>query len=278
MINLLLAMISSAMVSIIMRLSSGKVSGNVGMLAINYLMCLGVAGVYAGLDGFLPAGSGGAAVVLMGLVNGFFYLAGFVLLQSSVRKNGVVLSSVFMKLGLLVPLIVSVAVFGEVPAMSQVVGFALAVIAIVLVNIRPGEKKLCFRGGLLLLLLAGGSGDAMSKIFEEVGNPALSEQFLLYTFAAALILCAVLLARRGQRVGKWEVLFGLLIGVPNYFSARFVLHALDTLPAVIVYPTFSVGTILVITLAGRIVFREQLSRRQWAAVAIILLALVLLNI
>ncbi len=278
MIYLLLAIVSSAMVSVIMRLSSEKVSGNVGMLAVNYLMCLAVAWSYAGWDGFLPRGSGAPAAVLMGAVNGFFYLAGFLLLQTGVQKYGVVLSSVFMKLGLLVPIVVSVVAFGEKPALLQVLGFCLAVAAIVLINYREDGTEMRFRAGLLLLLLAGGSGDAMSKVFEEVGDPALSEQFLLYTFAAALVLCAALMLRRGQRPGKWEVLFGLLIGIPNYFSARFLLRSLERLPAVIAYPTFSVGTILVITVTGLGLFRERLRRRQWMAVAIILLALVLLNI
>jgi len=278
MLYLLLAIVSSAMVSIIMRLSSEKVSGNVGMLAVNYLMCLAVAWAYAGWDGFLPHGHGVPAAVLMGSVNGFFYLAGFLLLQTGVKKYGVVLSSVFMKLGLLVPIVVSVVAFGEKPALLQVLGFCLAVAAIVLINYREDGTEMRFRAGLLLLLLAGGSGDAMSKVFEEVGDPALSEQFLLYTFAAALVLCAALMLRRKQRPGKWEVLFGLLIGIPNYFSARFLLRSLESLPAVIAYPTFSVGTILVITATGLGLFRERLSRRQWLAVAIILLALVLLNI
>lgn len=278
MIYLLLAIVSSAMVSVIMRLSSEKVSSNVGMLAVNYLMCLAVAWAYAGWDGFLPHGHGVPAAVLMGSVNGFFYLAGFLLLQTGVKKYGVVLSSVFMKLGLLVPIVVSVAAFGEKPALLQAVGFCLAVTAIVLINYREDGTEMRFRAGLLLLLLAGGSGDAMSKVFEELGNPALSEQFLLYTFAAALVLCAALMLRRKQRPGKWEVLFGLLIGIPNYFSARFLLRSLESLPAVIAYPTFSVGTILVITATGLGLFRERLSRRQWLAVAIILLALVLLNI
>ena len=35
------------------------------------------------------------------------FLAGFVLLQLNIRKNGVVMSSIFMKLGLLVPMLVS---------------------------------------------------------------------------------------------------------------------------------------------------------------------------
>ena len=276
MISLLLAIFSSAMVSVIMRLSSEKVSGNVGMLAVNYLMCLAVATAYSGQ--LLPHGAGAPAAVCMGVVNGFFYLAGFVLLQSGVKKYGVVLSSVFMKLGLLVPIVISVAFFGEKPELLQAIGFCLAVAAIVLINYRKDGGTGRFRAGLILLLLAGGSGDAMSKVFEEVGNPALSEQFLLYTFTAAFILCVVLMLRRGQRPGKWEAVFGVLIGVPNYFSARFLLRSLETVPAVIAYPTFSVGTILLVTMVGLFLFRERLEKRQWTAVAMILLALVLLNV
>lgn len=46
----------------------------------------------------------------------------------------------------------------------------------------------------------------------------------------------------------------------------------------IVYPTFSVATILAVTLAGVCLFKERLRPRQWAALAVILVALVLLNI
>ena len=95
---------------------------------------------------------------------------------------------------------------------------------------------------------------------------------------AALVLCVALMLYKKQRPGGYEVLFGVLIGVPNFFSARFLLRALGSLPAVIVYPTFSVATILAVTLAGVVFFREKLTRRQWAALGAILAALVLLNI
>ena len=131
---------------------------------------------------------------------------------------------------------------------------------------------------LLLLLLGGGSGDAMAKIFETWGDPSLASHFLLYTFLTALILCLALMKYKQQRIGRAELLFGLAIGIPNFFSAKFLLAALNSLPAVIVYPTYSVATMLVVTLAGALFFREKLNRNQWLALVIILLALVFLNI
>ena len=45
-----------------------------------------------------------------------------------------------------------------------------------LINFEKEQTTMEFKAGLILLLLAGGGGDAMSKVFEVLGNPALSEQ------------------------------------------------------------------------------------------------------
>jgi len=279
MLSLILAIASSAMVSIIMRLSDRKVTGNIAMLTVNYIMCLVVSAGYAGFGNLFPASEGLPGALLMGSINGLLYLGGFVLLQINVRRNGVVLSSTFMKLGLLVSIAVSVLVFHEVPDMLQITGFALAVAAIVLINFKKdAEGTAGFKMGLILMLLAGGMGDAMAKIFEELGDPALEPQFLVYTFAVAMLLCTALMLRKKQRPGKWEILFGLLIGVPNFFSAKFLLGALEDIAAVIVYPVYSVATILEVSMTGVLVFRERLEKRQWIGMGLILVALVLLNV
>ena len=277
MLNLLLAILSSALVSITMRFSESKVRNNISMLMVNYVMCAALSWAFA--DFSVPRGTGVGFMAGLSIVNGVLYLAGFVLLQYNIRRNGVVLSSTFIKLGLLVSMVVSVVFFGERPGAQQWLGFALAVAAIVLMNFRPGEGKAGSAMFLLLLLLAGGGGDAMSKVFEELGNPALSDHFLLGTFLTAFCLCALWVALgRAGKPGKWEALFGALIGIPNFFSAKFLLGALTDLAAVIVYPVYSVATILTVTLTGVLVFREKLEKRQWLALGIILLALVLLNL
>ena len=276
--NLLLAIVSSALVSITMRFSETRIKNNLAMLAVNYIMCSFLAWAYTGFGSFFPAEMGRHTTSGFGLVNGILYLAGFVLLQRNIRVNGVVLSSTFIKLGLLVSMVVSVVFFGERPEIWQWAGFFLAVAAIVLMNYRPGEGKAGNMASLLLLLLAGGGGDAMSKIFEELGNPAFSDHFLLSTFMTALGLCLILFGISKKPAGFREVVFGLLIGIPNFFSAKFLLAALKDIAAVIAYPVYSVATILVVTVTGVLVFREKLEKKQWLALGMILVALVLLNI
>lgn len=277
MLNLLLAIASSALVSITMRLSEGRTQNTVAKLMVNYLMCSMLSWLYAG--SLVPQASGIPFALGASLINGVLYLAGFVLLQYNIRRNGVVLSSTFIKLGLLVSMIVSVVFFGERPGSLQWLGFGMALAAIVLMNFRPGEGKAGSAWWLLLLLLAGGGGDAMSKVFEELGNPALADHFLLGTFLTAFVLCALsILSGKSGKPEKRDIFFGLLIGIPNFFSAKFLLGALQDIAAVIVYPVYSVATILTVTLAGVLLFREKLEKRQWMALGIILLALVLLNL
>lgn len=279
MLYLILAIFSSAMVSIVMRLSEGKAENNLGMLVMNYLMCslLGAGSAGAG-NLFAPSDPGLAITTAMGCVNGVLYLVSFVLFQYNVRKNGVVLSATFMKLGLLVTMVVSVCIYAELPGLTEALGFALAVSAIVLIHYKKETGTGGFRAGLLWLLLCGGMADAMSKIFEESGVPGMENQFLFFTFATALVFCFLLMLGKGQRIGSREVLFGLLIGIPNFYSSKFLLRSLADVAAVIAYPMYSVGTIAVVTLAGILLFRERLEKRQWAALVMILAALVLLNI
>jgi drug/metabolite transporter (DMT)-like permease len=277
MIYLLLAIASSAMVSLIMRLSENYISGKRGLLAVNYVMCCGLSVLFAGNGTVFWVGEGMGTVLGMGAFNGILYLGGFMLLQTNVQKNGVVLSATFMKLGLLVPMALSVLFFQELPNLIQISGFLIAVVSILLINFEKGQSSVGFKMSLLLLLLVNGGADAMSKVFEEMGSAQQSGQFLFYTFLTAGILCFAYVIWKKERMGRAEVLFGLLIGIPNFFSAKFLLAALEKLKAVIVYPTYSVGTLLVVTLVGVCSFKEHLSKKQWFGLGLILISLILLN-
>lgn len=278
MFYLLLAICSSALVSIFMRLSEAKIHNNTAMLAVNYVMCTAMAALYAGPADLFPKAEGLGTALGLGVVGGVFYLGGFVLLQWNVAKNGVVLSATFMKLGVLVPTLMSILLFRESPTAPQLLGLAGAFAAILLIHFDGGGGKVGHGLGLILLLAAGGMADSMSKIYEQLGDPALESHFLFYIFLAALLLCVLLLLVKKQTVGLWEVLFGLLIGIPNYFCSRFLLLALGSVPAVAAFPTFSVGTIVLVSLTGLLCFGERLSRKRWAAMAVILASLALLNL
>ena len=278
MIFLILAICSSAMVAIMMRIAQPRVNYPTGLLASNYIVCSLMALVLSRPElpeisrtvlG-LPAG--------LGVINGVLYLGSFMLMQWNTRHNGVVLSSVFMKLGILVPTVLSVVWFQEMPTAVQIIGFFLALTAIVILNYQKGTKLSRRSWGLILMLVIGGMGDGMSKVYEEYGNPGFQNVFLFFTFFAALLLCLGLVAHKKEKLGMKELLYGAALGIPNFLSSLFLLNALRSVPAVIAFPTFSVAVILVVAAAGILFFRERLQRRQVFGGLLICIALVLLNL
>lgn len=277
MFYLIIAILFSSMLSLLMRFSEGKIKGNVAMLAMNYITCIVVSAFDTGLGNIFTTQQGIRTALMLGVIGGFAYLSSFMLLQYNIQKNGVVLPATFMKLGLLVPVTVSLVVFKEAPSVVQAVGFVIAILAIVLINFEKGENSVDSKLALVLLLITAGMGDVMSKIHEEIGNPALADNFLMYIFVMAGILCVGVMLHKKQKIGKMEFIFGVLMGIPNYFSSKFLLVALNYLPAVIVFPTFSVGCIVVITLAGLLFFKEKLSKKQAVALCMIMTALAMLN-
>lgn len=277
MLNLALAIVCSMLVTVIMRVSKKYVRNNLSMLAMNYVMCSVLGAMFAGGMELFPAQEGLGTALMMGTFNGALYLGGFVLLQWNIARNGVVLPATFMKLGVLVPTILALTVFKEQVQALQIVGIVMAIGAILLLKER-GDGGAKHMPGLILLLLCGGFSEAMSKVYEEMGPAALKNQFLLYTFGMALVLCVILCIAKKQKISWMDALFGLIIAVPNYFSSRFLLLSLSDVPAVIAYPTCSVGTIVLVTAAGVVCFKEKLSKRKLLALGVILLALVLLNI
>ena len=72
-----------------------------------------------------------------------------------------------------------------------------------------------------------------------------------------------------QKRGKRSRMFGVLIALAGVWLM---------LKDGFVVSLGSVATILAVTLAGVVFFREKLTRRQWLALGAILAALVLLNI
>lgn len=279
MIYLLLSIVCGSMVSLVMRISEGKIQSKTSMIAMNYLTCLTVAGCFMGFGNVFPQTEGIGRTLTMGVINGIFYMAGLMMMQYNIPRNGVVLPSVFSRMGsLLVPLAVAILFFGEVPTMMQIIGSALAIAAILILNYQKGAGNVGDKKALVYLFIADGLAGIMAKVFSEIGNSVLSSNFLFFTFSSAFVFCSMIVLMKKEHPGLREVIFGMLVGVPNFMGARFVLKALESVPAVIVYPTRSVSTIVIITLAGTLFFKEKLSRRQLAAMGIILAALILLNV
>lgn len=280
MISLILAIVTSAIISILMRISETKVKNTFGLFLANYIVCTALSGIYMkGQSPFTMVEGSGFAMEL-GCVGGVFFLLSFILLKFNISKNGVVLASTFMKLGVLVPIVTAMVFFQEIPSPWQIGGFICAIAAILIINGIGGTKTEESKGRiwLIILLLCGGFTDSLANIYDKNGTAAAKDQYLFFIFVVATLLCIIILIVQKHVPTKWELLFGACIGIPNYYTTRFLLASLSKLPAIFVYPVYNVATILLVTFVGVLAFKEKLDKRKIIGLGLIIAALVLLNL
>lgn len=280
MLYLLLAITSSVLISIIMRISERYVKNEMGMFMANYAVCMLLSFLYMpDKSSMLFQGAGDAITLVLGVLSGILYLISFVFMKKNMAKNGIIMTSTFMRLGVLVPTVMAVVVFREMPSITQIAGVLFAIIGILVMYF---EKQALKGSGnklwLIALLMLSGLTDSMANIFDKVGTVLYKDVYLLLTFVIAFLIAGVFTFRGKNQVKGKDIIVGALIGIPNYYSARFLLLALGQIQAVLVYPMYSVSTIIVTTVVGIIVFHEEVGRKKLYALAVILLAMVLLNL
>jgi len=279
MLSLILTTVCAAVIMIAMRMSRDHVKGRFSILAVNYLICSLLGWKYMGFGSVVARGEGAGTTIGLGLLCGVIYVLALMALQYNLPRNGVVLPAVASRVGgLLVPLAMAILFFGEQPRPVQLAGSVLALVSIVALNYDKDHMAAKHVLPLIAIFFADGVATAMAKIFRELGNPAQNDYYLFYIFATAMTMSTVLLLVCRERPGLADLFFGILVGVPNYYAARFLLKALETIPAVVVYPTRGVGGIALVALAGVVLFGERLKRHQWYAMVFVCISVVLLNV
>ena len=278
MIYLVLAITCSTVISVIMRSTESRRSSAAGFSVANYIVCIALSALYIPKGSAALGNSGTGLALILGTISGILYLLSLVIHMKSIEKNGVVLSSVFMRLGIVVTVLMSIFVFGEHPGLKQIAGIILAVSAIVILNFDKEGLRVNGSVPLLFILFSvSGATECMLNIYDNTGNPELGSTYLLTTFSAALVSAAVLWLSKKEKISRYDILFGALLGIPNYYSSRFMMLALKEVPNVIAYPLYSVLTIVATGTIGVLVFKEKLTALKIAGLAAVICALVLLQ-
>ncbi|RXG23965.1 EamA-like transporter family protein [Leeuwenhoekiella polynyae] len=102
-------------------------------------------------------------------------------------------------------------------------------------------------------------------------------------FATAFILgLAVLifqLIKGSQKIQLKNIIGGIALGVPNYFSIYFLVRALrhPSLESSTVFTLNNLGIVMVATLIGILFFKEKLSAKNWIGIGFAILSIILIT-
>lgn len=258
------------------------------VLIANFLMLFGRKGQFSLLPVFLgnyfvaslfsafslQPGAVSAFDLGFGILTGAFFLINFWVYQKCIVVNGLSLSVGAMRIAMILPILLSIAFFGESLRPLNILGILLGIMAF---GLKADPKALRNLLWIAALFAISGFSDASMKIFKELGGG--NESFFVWLiFSSAFIYTLLSIIIGKIRFQPRLLLYGFALGLPNRYSTVFMLKGLDSVPAAIAYPLVAVSIVLLSIGSDILVWKRRPQSRDYLLWGLLLLSLWLLNL
>jgi len=204
----------------------------------------------------------------------------------TLQKVGMIITSVFQKLSLIAPVILGLIFFSEVVANLKIFAIILTLFAIVLINytdktdaVMVEKMKQYWYWPLLVFF---GSGLIESTLFYAQETGKINAAGLEFT--SNLFLMAgcwgllFMLVRRKWSVTRNDLIGGVLIGIPNFFTIYLIMKGLEVgWEGSVLFPLNNVGTIFLTAIVGIFFFSEKLNLLNKLGLLLALISVVLIS-
>ncbi|MBU2492215.1 MAG: EamA family transporter [Bacteroidetes bacterium] len=262
MISLLLTILCSSSIALIIKQNSEKKGEPLLLLAGNYLAAAIISGTLFILE---DQSNYSIFSFLFGAVMGGLFLFSFFAFTKAVESAGTALATVSSRISVIIPVLLSILFFNEIPSIKNIAGIFLAIITIIFfyfsLKTMTGKTLLGKDYMYLFIVLIGiGLGDFGMKVFQNLSGRNEEPFFLFMIFSFAFIYTSVFLKLKNIRIESTTAMLGAILGIPNIFSSYFLLGALSVLPAIVVYPSVNIGVILVTTFGAYLIWKENINR------------------
>lgn len=284
MIYLLLSILSSTVIFVIFRLFKKFEINTLQAIIFNYFVACAV-----GLTWFIP--NPDLRVIpqknwfLGVIILGFLFIAVFNLAAITTQRSGLSVVAVASKMSVAIPVLFGIFLYQESTGLGKIFGIILALFAVYLSSIKTNKglniqpKNLIFP---LLVFFGSGIIDTSIKYLEA--NYVANEDVGLFSsaiFAFAGITGISILtiqAFSNKLKFQWKnVMGGIVLGIPNYFSIYFLVMALRN-PDFESSTLFTLNNVAIVTLStllGIALFRERLIKHNWIGLALAVISIIL---
>jgi len=271
MVDLLLGVLCSSLIFVVFKLFARFKVQVLYAIIVNYIVASSCGLIFSE---HLPALSSIAKEPwFLGTVFlGMLFILVFNIMAKSSQRNGVGVTSVATKMSFVVPVVFAVVHYGDQLSLFKIIGIVLAVVSVYLsasqstTSQEPRNKNLWLP---LLVFLGSGVIDTCIKFIQEAyltdeAYPLFSSTVFGAAALTGLIFVGILSVRNPLKVNFRNVLGGICLGIPNYFSIYFLLRALNhgVLDTSSVFTINNVAIILLSTLLGIALFREKLGQKN----------------
>lgn len=220
------------------------------------------------------------------LILGALFISIFMCIGLTAQKLGVSVSMLAAKLSVVVPVVVAFFMYDESVTALKLTGIVLSLAAVYLISKKDDVMHVHPLYILLPVAVFAGSGmiDTLLKHVEKTYIPPadatsiVTTVFLMAALWGSAAWMFMKLSGNAFPLSKKEVMWGLALGLPNYFSMYFLVRTLSHFSeASRIFPINNIGIAAATTLVGVLVFREKISRLNFAGILLAVIAILLIS-
>ena len=294
---LLLALLSGTIKGFCGKKSSGKIQLASDAMIVNttrMLACILIGFCIILAQGDVKLLAANYQMLLVSALSGITAAAFVVSWLLSVRTGAFMLIEVFLLVGIILPILLCYAFFGEKIGVWQWVGIALLVVSgYVMCTYNTSVKgKMSVKAFLLLLFctLSYGLSDFSQKLFVKTQQGASVTVFNFYTYvfaAVALIACSLIFRAKEKKthtllspVKIVQPVWGYVavMSVCLFLNSYFKTLAAGYLSASQIYPLNQGGALVLSMLMSHFLFKEKLNFKAAIGIVGCMAALLLINL
>ncbi|MBW8330897.1 MAG: hypothetical protein K0M40_02670 [Prolixibacteraceae bacterium] len=284
MIYLLLSILSSSVIYITFKITERFKTNLVKLITVNYLVAT-ILGFSFNRYPISVSGIITANWLHYALLVGLSFILMFFMIGYSVRISGVAVTTIAGKMSMVIPVLFSILYFSEKTPPIKIAGLILATVSVFLTVYRPIYKKKNLWPVLLPLTIFLGSGvtDSIVKYAQTYfvpNNMSLLFSAMVFLTALAIGLIYILLKRKTitQSITIAELTGGTVLGIANFGSLYYFIMALNNskLDSSVLFGLNNICIVLFSILVGSFVFKEKLSKLNFAGVIMAVTAILIL--
>ena len=214
---------------------------------------------------------------------GTLFIVVFVFYGFGTQKVGISITTVANKMSLIIPVFAAIILYEDVFTSQTVLAFFLALYGIYLSSTRSGklsfDKKYLWL--IILIFLGQGVSDAIFNDFAQKFPGEKKYLFFMTLFSIASISGVLIyfLESTNKKIKNpfqlKSIFWGIIFGVPNFFSLVFFLKALANpyLNSSVVFTLVSIGVVVSSSLLGVFLFKEKLNKTNWVGILLCVCAI-----
>jgi len=284
MIYLVLSILSSSVIFITFKITEQFKANLIKLISVNYLAAF-ILGFSFNRYPISIADILTSEWLPFALLVGLSFILMFFMIGYSIRISGVAVTTIAGKMSMVIPILFSILYFSEKTPSVKVAGLILATVSVFLTVYRPTDKKINLWPVILPLVIFLGSGitDSIVKYAQTFFVPnELSLLFSTVVFLTALVLGLTFILIRSKTISKSittaEVIGGTILGIANFGSLYFFVMALNNskFDSSILFGLNNICIVLFSVLIGALVFKEKLSKLNFAGVILAFVAILIL--